>query len=408
MLDRKDRGSLLKTLRPPKIASKLLVFVPLFFFLLIIPGTIFGTVEIGLYHYWDSLEVTEVEDLSDSGTVKLLGIIDEDEKSTVIGIHETNQEVGYGWEYDPDGGHFNFTDGTGTVNVSWMSWYKIVNGTHSERTKHRELGKAYRGGDTIMIVGTVRERNGEKYVSLLYAAPGKQNITPSRYAYFFISLIWMLIIGYYGWVGKRSSAYARSHWPHVSHLGPNYSSLPPRTSDGRFRNDEKSTYEDITWHQNQTSRPQRWRSWLSSLIIFTLALIPLVFLFERIHMRNDYSGLMWFSGIYGLMILLAISAFLSGEGNPVKVGVSNDGIHMIYSDPYVQLQNIGFIPWERVKRIGTMAFSDSNSWIIRRTKGENVSLDNVEKEIQEVLYEEWRKRNPDVKLHPFHDRRKGK
>ena len=91
---------------------------------LLLAVVLFATVDLGRTHHWNSLETTSVKDLPDSGTVKVVGVINESVSSTVIGIHETTLDVGYSTEYDPDGGRFNFSDGTGTVNISWDNWYR--------------------------------------------------------------------------------------------------------------------------------------------------------------------------------------------------------------------------------------------------------------------------------------------
>ena len=399
---------------------------------LLMPGLIFGVYDIGRARSWDSLDVTTVEDLPDSGTVKLEGVINESADSIVIGIHETNPESGYSFDYDHDGGFFQFSDDTGTVNVSWEHWYEIQNGKHIERTEHRAKGYVYKGGDTIFIIGVVEEgsggedkeenaegeeggdgegendgmgdeggnggdddeseEQGTKRINALYIAPEEQEIKRSGLLYaIVISFLLPYIIGY-GWVLRTTIQQNKSHLKFMEQRSSMESKPPPVTNTGIYGPGEQFDHSNIIWHPN--SRYISPSAYIALVLGICLVVFGLIYwLLNNHHTRLDLFQISTFYPVFSMLGLWLISMSKPlGYSKLQKVGISGKGIHFFSPNPFVQLSIRGFVPWEDVKFIGVEP--RNSNWVISLGNSDNVTITNVRRRLRKILISEWKERKP--------------
>jgi hypothetical protein len=354
---------------------------------------LFGTYDLGRAHYWNSLETTTVEELPDSGTVKVVGMINESVVSTAIGQHETNLDVGYSTEYDPDGGFFNFSDETGTVNISWEHWYEIENGIHKKLTTHGETAHVYEGGDTIMIIGTVEGAGDEKRIDLLFASPQDQEVHRSWIQHVSVLILLPLHILLYGIAIRTTLRRNRSHCAVMKSLVPFEPVHPPITMTGIYGSDTTSPPLEIQWHQNSRNIPFP----IFYLISFVLVLFSLTWfgkLLIETHIRAEYLVITLMFPMGALFVLMCVFYALNWSyTKPRRVGVSDQGIHFLYADPFVQLSYPGFVGWDEINFIGTrITGAETSNPVIGLGKRSSIDISDVKKKIRKAMITEWKGR----------------
>ncbi len=290
---------------------------------------------------WSELEMTALGELEEGETMKLEGFIAEDRNTVVLDGHYTKAGRSSTWVWDETS--FSVSNNGSLVNVTTGNYYVIHPGEHD---------KAYRGGDSVVIVGEVQTRGGETIVEIRWMGQSEENLKPA---------LWPLL-SFFGVVVLINLLFVVDAWQKKKGHNRNAASTHPvQTLESR----EQET-SSITWMVNRRIAA---RYYVTSFgFIGLLALTSWLGAGSQDSMTRDglIAGMvgapLLVGALVGLpLIVLTPSFFLSHPAMPEEIGYSRRGVHFhtrhpLYTGP-------AFLLWNEITKQD----------LVRGRRGENLA-----------------------------------
>jgi len=299
--------------------------------------------DVYLHSQWDDLEPTPIVELEDGETVRIEGIINASTDTVAIGGEEKRSgKDNYYWEWN-ENDEFYVSDSNGSVLVTTRGFYEIERAPHVAPNRDRTEGRAYMGGDELIIIGDVGTRGNETIVHLRWVGTDEDDIPPTTLSLLGVGLILSFTLFVYGWIGMLSIKRRRLHREKVD-----FDDFDPVIDD------RDPMDMSLDWRKNASMSRRTTKLIVFMLMTFGMMILVAFHNFMDIHEKDEmflYMVPIMFGPV--MMILFPIRSYLEQRWiKPDLIAVSDEGIHFHYDKPLVRSFKLEFIPWDRIDFVG--------------------------------------------------------
>jgi hypothetical protein len=341
-----------------------------------------------LRNEWNSLERTDIINITDEGLFRLEGLMNESSDLVIFPPEKRTFSIEDNIREKTE---FRFSDNTGTVLARTDRYMDIEYGPHIIRDGEDSSEKVYRGEDEVIIIGKVVEGQKNLTIQIIWMGTDDADI-PLTFPLAVLSIgsvLLYLVICSFSWIIYVLRA--------LRHNG----SLECR-NEVLITDMDKPKTDGLDWHDlrsfwvRQGNKPfftkKRGVQLLKILWFLVLLVLGIIYWYVDPYRVSDYAALSVYVTIIFPILILTTGIYLGRKSlSPSAYALSQKGFHMYYEEPVERFLAYDSLPWNKIKGFYKFRTGRTVEWKIVTTHGVKVDINFMTQEKRNLAVRKWKK-----------------